>query len=230
GGGVGAVPADGPLLADTRPQIASPESSFQILSMMEDVIRQGTGKPAGDGIDRPIAGKTGTSQDFNDAWFAGFSPDIVTVVWVGFDAPQSLGKNETGGNIAGPIWNQVMKAVLADRPRLDFPVPPGVTLARYDTGRVMAVDAFKPDQIPGVSADLYANVTGALTAADTGAENMPDSESDMAASPTAGAQGTTAPDTTVPGTTVPGTAVPAGPPKVPPQPAGGGDIGMGGLY
>ncbi|WP_342627477.1 PBP1A family penicillin-binding protein [Nguyenibacter vanlangensis] len=230
GGGVEAVPADGPLLADTRPQIASPESSFQILSMMEDVIRQGTGKPAGDGIDRPIAGKTGTSQDFNDAWFAGFSPDIVTVVWVGFDAPQSLGKNETGGNIAGPIWNQVMKAVLADRPRLDFPVPPGVTLARYDTGRVMAVDAFKPDQIPGVSADLYANVTGALTAADTGAENMPDSESDMAASPTAGAQGTTAPDTTVPGTTVPGTAATAGQPKVPPQPAGGGDIGMGGLY
>ncbi|MBB2202172.1 penicillin-binding protein 1A [Gluconacetobacter tumulisoli] len=216
------APADGPEMTDTRPQVASPASAFQITTMMRDVIRRGTGVQAGAGIDYPIAGKTGTSQDFNDAWFAGFSPDIVTIVWVGFDTPQTLGKNETGAAIAGPIWNRVMKAVLADRPRLDFPVPEGITLARYDTGIGVTVDAFKPDQVPGISSDLYANVTGALTSADTGAENMPDSEDDMAASPATRQVGSTA-------------APPPGAPGQPGVPAAekppaGGDIGMGGLY
>lgn len=130
----GSTPQEGPQVADTRPQVVSATSAAQIVAMMQDVVRRGTGVRAGAGIDRPIAGKTGTSQDFNDAWFAGFSPDLVTVVWIGFDTPQSLGKNETGGVIAGPIWNQVMKAALATRPRLDFRVPDGVQLARYDTG------------------------------------------------------------------------------------------------
>lgn len=219
------APADGPVLVDTRQQVASPASAFQITTMMRDVILRGTGTRAGEGIDRPIAGKTGTSQNFNDAWFAGFSPDIVTIVWVGFDTPQTLGKNETGGTIAGPIWNRVMKAVLADRPKLDFAVPQGLTLARYDTGMGMAVDAFKPDQVPGISADLNANATGALTAEDTGAETMPDSESDMAASPSAAPAGGSA--------TAPG-AGPAGPGQpsaaAPAAQGGGGDIGMGGLY
>ncbi|MBB2159472.1 penicillin-binding protein 1A [Gluconacetobacter sacchari] len=216
------VPADGPVLVDTRPQIASPASAFQIVTMMRDVILRGTGTRAGEGIDRPIAGKTGTSQNFNDAWFAGFSPDIVTIVWVGFDTPQTLGKNETGGTIAGPIWNRVMKAVLADRPKLDFAVPQGLTLARYNTGMGMAVDAFKPDQVPGISADLNANATGALTAEDTGAETMPDSESDMAASPSAAPAG---------GPVARPAAVPGQPaPQGPAATGGGGDIGMGGLY
>ncbi|GAA4504861.1 penicillin-binding protein 1A [Gluconacetobacter tumulicola] len=216
-----AAPADGPVLVDTRPQVASPASAFQIVTMMRDVILRGTGTRAGQGIDRPIAGKTGTSQNFNDAWFAGFSPDIVTIVWVGFDTPQTLGKNETGGTIAGPIWNRVMKAVLADRPKLDFPVPQGLTLTRYDTGMGMAMDAFKPDQVPGISADLNATATGALTAEDTGAETMPDSESDMAASPSAAPAGGPA--------TGPG-AVPGQPAPSAAAPAAGGDIGMGGLY
>ncbi|MBB2204014.1 penicillin-binding protein 1A [Gluconacetobacter takamatsuzukensis] len=214
------APADGPVLVDTRPQVASPASAYQIVAMMRDVILRGTGTRAGEGLDRPIAGKTGTSQNFNDAWFAGFSPDIVTIVWVGFDTPQTLGKNETGGTIAGPIWNRVMKAVLADRPKLDFAVPPGLTLARYDTGMGMAVDAFKPDQVPGISADLNANATGALTAEDTGAETMPDSESDMAASPSAAPAGGAAT----------GPAAVPGQPAAPAAPGAGGDIGMGGLY
>jgi penicillin-binding protein 1A len=218
------VPADGPVIDDTRPQVASPASAYQITTMMRDVILRGTGRQAGAGIDRPIAGKTGTSQNFNDAWFSGFSPEIVTIVWVGFDTPQTLGKAETGAAIAGPIWNRVMKAVLADRPMLDFPMPQGVTLARYDTGMGMAVDAFKPDQVPGISADLYANVTGALTAADTGAETMPDSESDMAASPSVGS---TAESPVGPGPVPSSNPGPSGPST---PPAGGGDIGMGGLY
>ncbi|MBV1833393.1 penicillin-binding protein 1A [Novacetimonas pomaceti] len=214
------APDDGPVLEDTRPQVVSADSAYQVVTMMRDVIRRGTGVRAGAGIDRPIAGKTGTSQDFNDAWFAGFSPDLVTVVWVGFDTPQSLGRNETGGVIAGPIWNEVMKAALADRPRLDFRTPPGMRLAQYNTGMGMAIDAFKPDQQPGISIDMGAGAIGTLTAADTGAENMPDSESDMATMPGHGPVGNG----------VPGAGgQPAAAPSAASTPSGG-DIGMGGLY
>ncbi|MBE7620571.1 PBP1A family penicillin-binding protein [Gluconacetobacter entanii] len=213
-----ATPSDtGPVLVDTRPQVVSADSAYQVVTMLRDVIRRGTGVRAGVGIDRPVAGKTGTSQDFNDAWFAGFSPDLVTVVWIGFDTPQSLGRNETGGVIAGPIWNQVMKAALADRPRLDFRAPPDMRLAQYNTGMGMAIDAFKPDQQPGISVDMGAGAIGTLTAADTGAENMPDSESDMATMPGHGPVGNG-----VPGAVSPGTSAP--------PPPSGGDIGMGGLY
>ncbi|WP_281700629.1 penicillin-binding protein 1A [Acetobacter malorum] len=209
-----------PEVQDNRPRVASEQSAFQITTMLQDVIRRGTGVQAGKGIDNPVAGKTGTSQNFNDAWFAGYSPDLVTVVWIGFDTPESLGKNETGGAIAGPIWNKVMKTALEGRPKLDFAAPEGVTLVRYDTGRGVAIDAFKPGQIPGVSVSLADNgASHELTAADTGAENMPDSESDMAAG--AGQSGA--------GAASPGQAATPGAAKAPPA-ASGGDIGMGGLY
>lgn len=211
---------DVPEVQDDRPRVASEQSAFQITTMLQDVIRRGTGVQAGKGIDYPVAGKTGTSQNFNDAWFAGYSPDLVTVVWIGFDTPESLGKNETGGTIAGPIWNKVMKTAFEGRPKLDFIVPEGVTLVRYDTGRGVTVDAFKPGQIPGVSVSLAdSGASHELTAADTGAENMPDSESDMAA----GA------DQPGAGNASPAQSVPSGASK-PPPPASGGDIGMGGLY
>lgn len=211
-----------PAIEDRRPQIASPESAYQITAMMQDVIQRGTGTVAGEGIRRDIAGKTGTSQDFRDAWFAGFSPDIVTVVWVGYDAPQSLGKNETGGRIAGPMWNRFMKVALADRPELHFRVPDGITLARYDTGRLLAVDGFKKDQVPGMSIALggFGAGTEALTAADTGAD-LSDSEADMANAPAQGVQGSSV--------TVDGSGNPVGKPAHNPAPAQG-DIGMGGLY
>ena len=214
---------DVPALLDNRAAIASEASAFQITAMLEDVIKRGTGVRAGVGIDNPIAGKTGTSQDFNDAWFAGYSADLVTIVWIGFDQPQSIGKNETGGTIAGPIWNRIRKEALSGRPKLDFRVPDDVTLVRYDTGRGVTVDAFKADQTPGQT-DSYAaggRGTGGLTAADTGAENLPASESDMSTSEGASAGG---------GAAAPvggGASVPA--PTAPQQPTGG-DIGMGGLY
>lgn len=223
-----------PVVADNRPRIASDESAYQITTMMQDVIRHGTGTQAGEGIDREIAGKTGTSQDFHDAWFAGFSPDVVTVVWVGYDTPRSLGKNETGGRIAGPMWNKVMKAVFEGRPKLSFRQPDGMVLARYDTGRMMAVDAFKPDQVPGMSVALngFGAGTEALTAADTGAENISDSETDMAAAP--------APADTLPAGTGSDTVGPNGVPVAKngqpvksgatPPAAQTGDIGVGGLY
>lgn len=205
-----------PLLEDTRPRIASDDSAFQIATMMQDVIARGTGRNAGTGIDRPIAGKTGTSQDFRDAWFAGFSPDIVTIVWVGFDQPASLGKGETGGRVAGPIWNKFMKVALENRPKRDFRRPDDMILARYDTGRIMAVDAFKPEQIPGMSIALngFGAGTEALTAADTGAENISDTEADMAEIPSSG----TPQNNSTPG-------APTQPQAPPPS-----EIGVGGLY
>lgn len=142
-------PAQPPTLTDPRTQVADPQSAYQIVRMMEGVVQFGTGVPAVAGLDRPIAGKTGTSQDYNDAWFAGFTPDLVTVVWVGFDNPQTLGDKQTGAAVAAPIWHDFMRAALQDRPALDFRMPDGVTLARWGCGRHECVDAFRPEQVPG---------------------------------------------------------------------------------
>ena len=138
-----------PALYDPRQQGADPASAFQLVKMMQGVISNGTGKPVAGNMDRPVAGKTGTSQDFNDAWFAGFTPDLVTVVWVGYDNPQTLGDKQTGAAVAGPIWRAFMDAALAGTPPHDFRVPDGVTLDRWGCGPHECVDAFKPDQTPG---------------------------------------------------------------------------------
>jgi penicillin-binding protein 1A len=140
-----------PAITDARTQIADPDSVFQLITMMQGVVQRGTGVPAGKGLNRPIAGKTGTTQDFTDAWFSGFTPDLVTTVWVGFDNPASLGDNETGAAVAAPIWHDYMAIALAGRPVLSFPVPPGVTLAPWNSGSGTVTDAFKADQIPGAS-------------------------------------------------------------------------------
>ncbi|HEY4174581.1 MAG TPA: transglycosylase domain-containing protein, partial [Rhodopila sp.] len=140
-----------PDLNNTHPQIADPDSTFQLITMMEGVAQRGTGEPVTKGLNRPIAGKTGTTQDFADAWFAGFTPDLVTVVWVGYDNPADLGNNETGAAVAGPIWHDYMAAALAGRPVLNFPMPPGVTMAQWDTGKGMFTNAFKANQTPGSS-------------------------------------------------------------------------------
>jgi penicillin-binding protein 1A len=147
----GADPKQPPAIMDARRQIADPESTAQVLLMLEGVVQNGTGVPVVRGLNRPIAGKTGTSQDYNDAWFAGFTPDLVTVVWVGYDTPQTLGDDQTGAVVAGPIWHDFMAAALKDRPRLDFRIPDGVTLYRWSAGSHDVVDAFKPGQEPGGS-------------------------------------------------------------------------------
>jgi penicillin-binding protein 1A len=157
-------PSKPPAVADGRPQIADPDSVFQLITMMQGVVQRGTGIPAGKGLNRPIAGKTGTSQDFADAWFAGFTPDLVTVVWVGFDTPATLGENETGGAIAAPIWHDYMAVALAGHPVLPFPMPAGLTMAPWDTGRGTVTDAFKADQIPGASGPIGIGVASAPSA------------------------------------------------------------------
>ena len=125
-------PGQPPRITQDRKQLADPASVYQLLTMMQDVVKHGTGVNAGKGLDRPIAGKTGTTQDFVDAWFAGFTPDLVTVVWVGYDNPASLGENETGGRVAAPIWHDYMAQALKHRPVLQFPQPPGVTAGELE--------------------------------------------------------------------------------------------------
>lgn len=148
--------ASPPQLVDGRKQIADPASIFQLINMMEGVVQRGTGFSVGAGLNHPIAGKTGTSQEFNDAWFSGFTTDLVTVVWVGFDNPATLGNNETGAAVAGPIWHSYMEVALKDRPALQFPQPPGVTMGQWDSGSGMVTDAFKPGQVPGASESVIA--------------------------------------------------------------------------
>ncbi len=142
-----ASPDAGPVLVDHRRQIADPASVYQLNLMMQSVVSSGTGHAAGVGLNRQIGGKTGTSQDFNDVWFIGFTADLVTAVWLGYDIPATLGGSETGGSTAAPIWRQFMAVALKDRPVLTFRPPSGLNIARVDGGML----AFKPDQVPGAS-------------------------------------------------------------------------------
>jgi penicillin-binding protein 1A len=166
----GGDPSQAPQLGVSGAQLADADSVFQIITMMKGVVLRGTGTPAVVGITQPVAGKTGTTNNFNDAWFIGFTPGRLAGCWIGYDKPASLGKDQTGGNVCGPIWNEFMKVALADQPNLDFAVPDGMTLQQ--TGGV--TEAFKPGQVPGAQTNdnLLAGQPSALTAPD--ANNTPD--------------------------------------------------------
>jgi penicillin-binding protein 1A len=114
---------DGALLEEARPsihEVVSPEVARTMTAMLEEVVQFGTGIEA-KALKRPAAGKTGTTQDYTDAWFVGFTPQVTAGVWVGYDDKQiSLGKKETGARAALPIWLQFMQNGLAGMPVLDF--------------------------------------------------------------------------------------------------------------
>ncbi len=118
----------------TRPRferVMDPAVAYVMTSMLQSVVQRGTGRRAAE-LGRPAAGKTGTTNDTVDAWFIGYTPDLLAGVWVGFDAERSLGATETGGHAAAPIWTEFMKRALEGRPVVDFPVPDGVTFAQID--------------------------------------------------------------------------------------------------
>lgn len=115
-----------------RPQqVLSAAGAYVITSMMTSVVQGGTAKAAMS-LARPIAGKTGTSNKVRDAWFVGFTPELVAGVWVGYDDLRGLGNRESGANSALPIWMEFMKVALKDTPAVDFPVPAGVEIAKID--------------------------------------------------------------------------------------------------
>lgn len=125
-----------PVIPDTREQIADEKTAYQIVSILEGVIERGTARRLKE-LGRPLAGKTGTTNESKDTWFIGFSPNLVTGVFVGFDDPKSLGKRETGSSVAAPIWGEFMGDALADTPPTPFRVPPGIKNVRVNskTGR-----------------------------------------------------------------------------------------------
>jgi penicillin-binding protein 1A len=124
-----------PLIPDEREVVSDPISTYQIVSMLQGVVRRGTGARA-NRLGKPLAGKTGTTNESQDTWFMGFSPDLVAGVYVGFDTPRTLGKGQTGSNVALPIWIEFMRSALADKRPTPFRVPEGirVVLMNTDTG------------------------------------------------------------------------------------------------
>jgi len=107
------------------------ESAYLITNMMEDVIQRGTGQAA-KGMGRPLAGKTGTTNDFTDAWFVGGAPNLLTGVWVGFDEIRTLGDREAGARAALPVWMRYMKTALEPLPVVPFAMPEGIVAVRID--------------------------------------------------------------------------------------------------
>lgn len=123
----------------------SAPNAFIMTSMMQDVIQRGTATAAKKLERTDLAGKTGTTNDFIDAWFAGYNARLVTVVWVGNDQLQSLGEKETGAKAALPIWTEFMGAVLGGSAPAIQPQPQGVVAVRIDPGSGQAVDSEYPD-------------------------------------------------------------------------------------
>lgn len=142
-----------PIKPDMREQIIDPLTAYQMTSILEGVAVRGTGAKLR-GLNRHLAGKTGTTNDNKDAWFIGFSPDLVVGVYVGFDEPVSLGRYETGASAALPIFYEFMKEALKDVPDSDFRIPTGIKLVRINpkTGKLsepgdktVITEAIKPD-------------------------------------------------------------------------------------
>ena len=148
-----------PSLIDRHEQVLDPMTAYQITSIMEGVVLRGTAAGAGfqREVGKPVAGKTGTTNDEKDAWFIGYTPDIVVGVYLGYDKPRHLARGATGGHLAAPIVKEFMKVALADKPAAPFRVPPGIKLIRVDlktgqragpdTQRVI-LEAFKPGTAP----------------------------------------------------------------------------------
>lgn len=112
-------------------QVIDPRIAFMTTHIMQDVVESGTGRRV-KSIGRPVAGKTGTTNDVRDAWFIGFTPSLITGVWVGFDQEKSLGRHEVGGRAAAPIWLYFMEKALQGKPVEAFPVPEGIIFVKVD--------------------------------------------------------------------------------------------------
>jgi penicillin-binding protein 1A len=177
---------DEPILIDRREQVLDPMTAYQITSMMEGVVQRGTGTPVRE-LGKPVAGKTGTTNEEKDAWFVGFSPDLAVGIYIGYDTPRPMGHGATGGVMSAPIFRDFMKIALADHPAVPFRVPTGIKLIRIDPktglragsgGGNAILEAFKPGTAPPDSYQLI-NPFGASANAGGGG---PSSESNRAIS------------------------------------------------
>jgi penicillin-binding protein 1A len=147
-----------PTLIEKRDQVIDPMTAYQITSIMEGVVQRGTATVMRD-VGRPVAGKTGTTNDWKDAWFIGYTPNLGVGVYIGYDKPRPLGRGvaATGGRLAAPVVRDFMKMALAGKPPVPFKEPPGIKLIRVDahTGQragpgdtKVILEAFKPGTAP----------------------------------------------------------------------------------
>ena len=128
------IDRNGKVLEETQPkltQVISPQTSYLMTSLLTSVVEEGTGRKV-KALHRPCAGKTGTTNDVRDAWFIGFTPDIIAGAWVGFDDEKPLGKIETGAVAASPIWLNFMQEVLEGTPVKTFSIPEGIVFIKID--------------------------------------------------------------------------------------------------
>jgi penicillin-binding protein 1A len=144
----------------------SRETAYIVTNMLEDVVQSGTGIRARV-LGRPVAGKTGTTNEFADAWFVGYTPNLAAGVWVGFDDRRSLGDREAGASVALPVWVAFMKEALAQLPVQAFPIPDGIVFAKVDTktgglaasGEAAKVEIFVRDTEPTTPSRPTTNVS-----------------------------------------------------------------------
>jgi penicillin-binding protein 1A len=120
-----------PSLPDDREQVDDPRTVFQLTQMLEGVVQRGTAAIVGQ-LKRPLAGKTGTTNDSKDVWFVGFSPNLAAGVFIGYDDPKPMGDRETGGGVSAPVFKEFIAKALADEPPTPFRIPPGLKLVRID--------------------------------------------------------------------------------------------------
>jgi len=126
--------------------VLSPIVAYQMTNLLEGVVQRGTGRRAR-ALGRPTAGKTGTTDDYRDAWFVGYVPGLVSGVWVGYDLPKTLGEGEAGSIAALPIWIEFMKGALKGIPPSDFPVAQGIELAEVDPATGLIAGPLCPDRV-----------------------------------------------------------------------------------
>lgn len=151
---------DEPEIINDRDQVLDPMTAYQITSMMQGVVSRGTAVTVSE-LGRPIAGKTGTTNDEKDAWFVGYTPDLVVGVFMGYDTPRPMGRGSTGGGLAAPIFKEFMANALKDMRPVDFQVPEGMNVIPIDRKTGMRAQAGQPGVImeafkPGTGpADSY---------------------------------------------------------------------------
>lgn len=144
-----------PDLVDNAEQVLDPMTAYQITSMMEGVVLRGTATTLLE-LKRPIAGKTGTTNDEKDAWFIGYTPNLVVGLYLGYDQPQQLGKGVTGGGLAAPIFKQFMAEAMNGKPVIDFKVPEGMSLVSINRKTGMKA----PEGSPGTILEAFKPGTG----------------------------------------------------------------------
>lgn len=156
-----------PRVADTRKQVIDPRTAYQVVHMLEGVIERGTARRLRD-LDRPMAGKTGTTNNSQDVWYVGMTPDLAAGLYLGYDTPRSMGGWAQGGTVAAPIWKQFAEEALKDAPKPQFVAPQGLRFVRVNrkTGKLANYDgldviweAFKP----GLEPRRYVSLSGPQT-------------------------------------------------------------------